>query len=187
LSPDRAAFDAAVKAGGADGIHLTCLYGDDRTRQRVAKALQELLGIPTETDVFRRNGIETSLGALTVVFTSPPGSFARLSGHTDRDDLESWAVHAIGGPSVALKGRSIRAAIVETGNPEELRGTDRDPKHVIRRALAIKGIVTQFLANYEDEEEHDSDDEESAVDHRAQRAVWDILRSAGVFPCHFHP
>jgi len=171
-------IDAAVQAAGADCLQITCLYGDDRTRQRVSRELVKLLGLRNDAVRFADNGIATSIGRVSVVFVSPPGAANRLSGEADRHDLEAWVIPAIGGPDGSAGTKVIRAAIIETGDPEELRKSGQDPKHVIRRALADKGVVTQFLST------HNVDDEQD-VDHRAERAVWDLLRSAGVFPYPF--
>ena len=92
----------------------------------------------------------------------------------------------------------IRAAIVETGNPEELRVSESDPKHGTRRSLAAKGVVTQFLSTHSFKDKKDKDHpakrkkdkdhpakQKKDEDHPAKRAVWDLLRSAGVFPYPF--
>ena len=177
------ALDVAIEAAGADHLHITCLYGHDQTRTRVAKALRELLGLPLDRESFAANGIESSFGSVTIVFLSPLGAAERLSGKTERGDLESWICQAIDPPSSASRGRMISAAIVETGDPNELRGSDKDPKHIIRRTLAARRIVTQFLSSTGHEGTIGTDDEES--DHPAERGLWDLLRSAGVFPRTF--
>jgi hypothetical protein len=179
---DHSVVTEAVKAAGGDGLHLTCLYGVDRTRQRICQSLLKLLGLPARSNLFRTNGIETSIGAVTVVFLSPEGALERLSGKADRRDLEQWGVRAIGQPAVNSGGNLIRAAIVETGDAEELRNTEKDPKHVMRRVLASKGIVTQFLSSGTDDE---SDELGVSRDHPSESAIWDLLRSAGVFPERF--
>ena len=124
--------------------HLLVRGRSDSTR--VSRALVKLLDLRDDAQRFADNGIPTAIGRVSVVFVSPPGAAARLSGDADRHDLESWVIQAIGGTNGSGSTKEIRAAIIETGNPDELRGTDRDPKHVIRRALAAKGVVTQFLS-----------------------------------------
>lgn len=186
--PDRETIDLAICATGSARLHLTCLYGDDRTRRRLWKAIYGLLGLPAETRPLPEDGVETTIGKLTFVFCSPPGASARLCGQTDRDGLEQWVVQAIERPSSPSDHGTIRAAIIETGDPNVLRGSDRDPKHVIRRVLAGRGIVTQFLSSHSLEEDGEETTEAGAsepADHAAERAVWDLLRSAGVFPHRF--
>ncbi len=187
-STDLKMIDAAIQASGADGLHITCLYGDDRTRQRVSRALVKLLRLRDDAQPFAANGIAASFGRVSVVFVAPPGAAERLSGESDRGGVEAWALRAIGDPGGRARSKVIRAAIIETGNPAELRGADRDPKHVIRRALAEKGVVTQFLSAHGFDDDQNGSDRgvgERIPDHQAERAVWDLLRSAGVFPKPF--
>lgn len=176
-------IDLALKANCLERLHITCLYGEDKTRRRVTTALRELLGLSTEKEWFAANDVEASIGAVTVKFISPPGAAARLSGDADRADLESWIGQAFHLESSTANERRVSGAIVETGDPDELRGSERDPKHVIRRTLAAKGIVTQFLSSHEDENSLAEGDPTS--DHPAESAVWDLLRSAGIFPRPF--
>lgn len=180
-----AALDVAIQTIGAERLFITCLYGHDSTRQRVAKALQRLLGLPNGAHAFGPNNVATTFGSITVTFISPPGASARLSGNANREDLEAWVTAAVEPTYPTPRRHAIGAAIIETGDPEELRWSESDPKHLIRRTLASKGIVTQFLAVQTDEQDIRDGDTDPETDYRAESAVWDLLRSAGVFPRPF--
>jgi hypothetical protein len=54
----------------------------------------------------------------------------------------------------------------------------QDPKHVLRRTFAKHGIASQFITADSGPQANGEDDEQ---DFGAERAVWDLLRSAGAF------
>jgi|GEM_PF-2697568 len=191
-------INSAVEAARAERLHITCLYGKDETRQRVSKALAKLLGQPDGALTFAANGITTRIGQVSVVFVAPADAEARLSGQSGQDDVVAWSIKAICESDGSAGSGVIRAAIIETGDPTKLRGSKSDPKHGIRRGLAAKGVVTQFLSTHSFKDKKDKDDpakrkkdkdhpakQKKDEDHPADRAVWDLLRSAGVFPNPF--
>ena len=90
-----AAVEGAVKATGEKRFHIVILYGNDRTRLRLANALAELLEIPVNGLTSNANDIPTKIGLITVVFVSPPVPVGRLSGQSGREDVAAWAVKAI--------------------------------------------------------------------------------------------
>ena len=185
---DLKEINPAVKATGAKRYHLAILYGNDRTRLRLSKALEKLLGLPGGTLAFGVNDVATTIGLVSVVFVSRPGAEARLSGQSGQVDVVAWAIKEICESDRSAGSGVIRAAIIETGVPEELYGGKRDPKHKIRRGLAAKGVVTQFLSTHSFKDKKDKNHpakQKKDEDHPADRAVWDLLRSAGVFPIPF--
>jgi hypothetical protein len=143
---DLEMINAAVEAAGAERLHITCLYGNDQTPLRVRKALLGLLGLPDDAQRFAKDGIATLIGRVSVVFVAPRGAEARLSGQSDQDDVVAWAIKEICGSDGSAGSGVIRAAIIETGDPAKLRGSENDPKHKIRGGLAAEGVVTQFLS-----------------------------------------
>ena len=177
---NRVSVESGIAATGARALQLTCLYGADDTRLRMRRALGELLG-GGEGGLTGDDESPMVFGNLQIVFRSPPGALGRLRGEVDRVGLEAWLRQVIGptSSSPAL----VRAVLVETGDPKQLRGSEQDPKHVIRRILAQAGIVSQFLVG----RPSDGTDQRgrSTEDYASQRALWDLLRSAGVFPKPF--
>ncbi len=177
-----AAVEGAVKATGEKRFHIVILYGNDRTRLRLANALAELLEIPVNGLTSNANDIPTKIGLITVVFVSPPGAVGRLSGQSGREDVAAWAVKAICEANKAAAPGVIRAAIVETGVPDECYRSESDPKRDIRRGLVANGIVNQFLSTHSHMSNRNrTAKQEKDEDHPAKRAVIDMLRGSGVF------
>ena len=94
-SADLGMINAAIEAAGAERLHITCLYGNDQTPLRVKKALLGLLGLRDDTQTFEVNDIATKIGPVWVVFVSPEGAEARLSGQSGQNDVVDWAVKAV--------------------------------------------------------------------------------------------
>lgn len=180
-------IDAALAALNTQGLHLTVLYGNSEARTRFARAIESKLQLPKDYFDDVEDGVEREFGRVRIVFRSPPDAVARLMGEVSREGLPAWAVSALGNRPV--QGRMIRAALIETGDPDDLRQTDRDPKHIIRRTLAAEGIVCQFMSTRDTEGEGSNANEyeelDEPQDHAAENAVMDILRSAGIFPDPF--
>lgn len=168
-----ASVDAAIKTTGAERLHLTVLYAHDEFRSRVAKTLAEAFDFPAGVRAFADNDVETRVGCVSVVFRSPKDAAARLTDHAGILGLDRWSIAAVG--REPRSGAVIRAALIETIDPDEIENRARDPKWPIRAALSAQGIVNQFVVHREAKGE----------DHAAKSAVWDLFRSAGIFPRPF--
>jgi hypothetical protein len=167
---------AAAAAGDGRPPRLVCLYATPPTRRRMTAGLASIVGsdlaaaTPGDGEVWALNGVE-------VVFRSPRGAPDVLTQVGPVEGIRRWVLDAVAAD--AALGAGVSAVLVETEPPErEESDGEVDPKFVIRRALAERGMVTQFLAG---SSAPDNGDE----DHAASSAAWDLLRSRGMFPAEF--
>jgi len=165
-------------------LRLVCLYATAETRQRVTAAFAELLGGESADDLrFPADGKVKTVDGIEVVFRSPPGAVGVLTRPGRAEDIRRWTLEALHSDLSAVDG--VVAAMIETAAIEPGdQGESADPKHVIRRALAERGIVTQFISCDSAPAVAVIPGEESK-DHAAQSASWDLLRSAGLFSADF--
>lgn len=106
-----------------------------------------------------------------------------LDGTASMDELDKWLkTHVV--PEVEKLNTSV--VIVETSLGAASRDAHSDPKHYIRRVLAQKGIVTQFIMHVEpDPEKPDSKPKKEQRDFKALNTVTEAIRLTGYFPTAF--
>jgi hypothetical protein len=177
LAPTAAEISAAATAAGnGRPPRIVCLYATPITRRRMAAGLASIVGGDLATAP-PKDGEVGSHGGLEIVFRSPKGAPGVLTKAGPAEDIRRWVLDAVAADAALGGGPS--AVLVETEPPEDEESDGMvDPKFVIRRALAERGVVTQFLRGSSAPDNGDDD-------HAASAATWDLLRSRGLFPSAF--
>jgi hypothetical protein len=160
-------LDTAVSASGTQSLRIVGLYSEQRTRDRVVKALGEY--VPEGTQLSAPDGAEIPISErVTMVFHHAP----QVIGHGKQmRDLAQI-------PALTAPDDGAVVALVETTLPTTKEEKDDDAKPVLRKKLGALGIVSQFLdAKYEQPEE---DEAPEGPDHPSKAAIRDLFRAAGV-------
>jgi hypothetical protein len=174
-APSPAPVASALRSEAREPLAIVCLYDTEATRARMQAAMGRICA--------------------TDGFVAPDGVAASLLEDTASVTFIRVASAALApGPSSARNPVVDALALLETPQPatlavlcptdptpfaastprsEQLPATE-DPKPQLRRLLAARGAVTQFLAPPA------SRSELSDVDHPADAAVRDLFRSCGV-------
>lgn len=185
---------ALASEGSPRRLNLIVAYASSEVRRRLRDALSYVLLDGAHSDDVAdlrsfaaaveqlRDGEALIRGSLAVHFVKPPDAERWLLQPNSADGIEewldSWWPHdACAAPATA--------AIVETDEGARKGSDDRaDPKHVLRAALAQRGVVSQFITarsapNASARRGEGGDD--AFGEHAAAHAVSDVLRSAGIF------
>lgn len=175
------ALRQGVSSTGSERLRLVCLYATDEGRHRVVGALAEFTKSEGIRRVCRKDLVLGRTGPFDVVFVSAVGARDVLLRNGTVAEIRRWTLDQV--KPWRADGEHATCVIVETLSKDR-EGKGEDPKFVIRQALAEHGMVSQFLcvssiptAKKTKDEDDDQDD-----DHAASRSVWDVMRSAGVFP-----
>lgn len=176
------------------GLRILVVYADSSVRRRVRDALAHVLedGAPPldleAIETFCRDlralddGETLRLGSVEVRFVRPPQAEQWLLRRSRADAIVSWLDAWLPGER---EGDALLAALVET-DESAAKGSDalRDPKHVLRSALAERGVVTQFITTASEPSRRaieKAKQEDRFGDHPAANAVADLMRGAGFF------
>lgn len=133
------------------------------------------------------DGIPLRLGPIEISFIRPHEALKGLTQRQSYEAIKRW-LDAFW-PQVDKNRGAALAAIIETDvqaadKPQQPDGL-ADPKQVLRRQLAAKGVVTQFIAQASagatTQDGKDMGHPDEPQDHAAANAVKDLLRSAGFF------
>jgi hypothetical protein len=157
-SPDADALDTAVEDAGASRLMVHVLPAGSAGRERVRRLLVNQLRLgedfaPAEGEVV------AATERISIVFHPPTPEL-----------LETGTPHL---PPLSRPGEAeVSVALVETS--KALAGEPDDPKPLVRRALADRGIAAQFLDTVAAPPKRD------ATDHAAISAWRDALRAAGI-------
>jgi RNaseH domain of pPIWI_RE/pPIWI_RE module N-terminal domain/MID domain of pPIWI_RE len=164
----REAVPYAVHAAGFERLRVVCLYQSAAARKRMSTRLDDLAAGPAATVA---DGDEHQISErLSVVFHRTPELIAH--GRHERQPL----LDQLSG----LNGNdALTAAWVETVWNPTLR-VDDDAKHQLRRLLAARGMVSQFLATDPPEVTGRKRRSAAALRHASASALRDLLRGAGV-------
>lgn len=166
--------DVHAAARGLRGkrLRIVCLYASDDTRARMLVAVKPLfpsLGAKVEDNLVYTEG------ALELMFRCPSGSDPTLTQLGSANQIRSWIESVVSSWDDNIETAALIETVFEGGRD----GDGDDPKFIVRDALARRDIVTQFLSPSSVPRPRRG---EKPVDHAANRAVWDLLRSAGAFP-----
>lgn len=178
-------------------LRVVVVYAQADQRRRVRDAIAEVLSEeaherdkPALDDVRTRllgldDDKDLLIGPFAFRFIKPDAAEMYLLQRNAHDAVEKWADPWI---SSFTTGAARVAAIIETdeGAADDIKKKDglADPKQVLRRYLASKGIVTQFITSAsapQVKKGQDAQDEDEFREHAAANAVSDLLRSAGFF------
>jgi len=170
----RDMLPAAIRATGCERLRVICLYQSAAARQRMSTRLAELATSPVAAIP---DGDERQINErLSVVFHRTPELVAH--GRHDRRPLLDQLPELTG-----LNRRDAHhdglAAWVETLWHPGLH-VDDDAKHQLRRLLAARGTVSQFLATDPPELTGKQRRSAAALKHASAAALRDLLRAAGV-------
>lgn len=166
---DAAGIAASARSAGRP-LRIICLYDRPRTRQRMVDAISHQLGLDNapDRDHERWSAAIADDWPIEVVFRQDPVLLrpGDMTSRTKRLDRLSDLAHS-GGDTLTL-------ALCETEIPE---GSQRsiavtDPKPQLRRLLARRGVVSQFLVG--------SDSDGQRKDYAALGAVADLCQSGGL-------
>lgn len=163
-----------------DRLLLVCLYASEQIRKRLVDALKSQFDLSEESSWPPPNGVIFEHGKLDVLFVSPNDAASMLCKKGDAVLIRKWLADNI--PKETKPKKNLVGFLVETLPADARDGDGDDPKFIIRRELADKGIVTQFIAAVPDESHKPKKD---STDHGAVNAVADLLRACGVFPDPF--
>lgn len=159
---------------------ILVLYENWDVQHRVRKALKTVFHA-TEEQLNVEDGTIVALDCgLKCVFRSLPAADSVLTQYGDGTEAIDTVAPIL--DSYQQSGRNL-LVIAETLPDELVRkkvGSEAvDPKKQIRAELAEKGVLTQFIqSNGAVDHEELSDDPNYA----GKRSVWDLMRSAGLFP-----
>jgi hypothetical protein len=164
----REAVPDAIHAAGFERLRVVCLYQSAAARKRMTTRLDDLTANPTAAIA---DGDERQIGErLSVVFHRTPELIAH-GRHERRPLLDQLA---------GLNGNdALTAAWIETVWNPSLR-VDDDAKHQLRRLLAARAMVSQFLATDPPEVTGRQRRSAAALRHASAFALRDLLRGAGV-------
>ncbi len=174
-------LDAAIAVSRADNLRIACAYASETARRRMTDALapyatslvSPLAGVP--------DGTVTPMTRRLSVVMHQAGDLLR---HGDHD-------RGIGSLTWLDTPDGTELAVLAETDWDPAKPPDDDAKHAVRRILASRGTVTQFLnANWEAPKPRkrtvrgvtsliQSSDEPGAA------AVRDLLRAAGVIDNRF--
>jgi RNaseH domain of pPIWI_RE/pPIWI_RE module N-terminal domain/MID domain of pPIWI_RE len=163
----REAVPSAIHAAGFERLRVLCLYQSAAARKRMSTRLDDLAASPAAIP----DGDERQISErLSVVFHRTPELIAH-GRHERRPLLDKLS---------GLNGNdALTAAWVETVWNPTLR-VDDDAKHQLRRFLAERGVVSQFLATDPPEVTGRQRRSAAALRHASAFALRDLLRGAGV-------
>lgn len=183
--------------GNESVLRVVVVYAHADQRRRVRDALVKVLAEKAhERDQPALDSLKAQLrqlddggdlvvGPFALRFVKPDAAETYLLQRHAQDEIERWADRWLSSLGV---GAARVAAIVETDESaaDDVKKKDglADPKPVLRRYLALKGIATQFItsasapgANKRQAAQKDGEFRE----HAAANAFGDLLRSAGFF------
>ena len=185
------------QSGTEPQLRVVVAYAHADQRRRVRDALAEVLAEeaheqdqPALDDLRARisrqdDDDDLVVGPFALRFVMPDRGEVYLLQRNAQDEIEQWAERLL--PSLR-SGAARVAAIIETdaSAADDMKKKDvlADPKPVLRRYLASKGIVTQFITSEsapEVKKGQSAQDEDEFREHAAANAVGDLLRSAGFF------
>lgn len=153
----------------------------DEAHERDQPALDEVRAQLSRLD----DDKDLLIGPFVFRFVKPDNAENYLLQRDSQDRIEQWAD---GWVSRFATGSGRVAAIIETDadTADDMKKKDglADPKPVLRRYLASKGLATQFLTSAsapQAKKSKDAEDEDKFREHAAANAVGDLLRSAGFF------
>jgi RNaseH domain of pPIWI_RE/MID domain of pPIWI_RE len=163
----REAVPDAIHAAGFERLRVLCLYQSAAARKRMSTRLDDLAVSPAAIP----DGDERQISErLSVVFHRTPELIAH-GRHERRPLLDQLS---------GLNGNdALTAAWVETVWNPSLR-VDDDAKHQLRRLLATRGMISQFLATDPPEVTGRQRRSAAALRHASAFALRDLLREAGV-------
>ncbi len=174
-------LDGAIRAAGHETFRLVGLYATPETRSRLVAALSTVLGPPAQAVLAgAADGEVRRHGLLEVVFQSPPDARARLLHGGTSSTTRAWALETTT-PHLGVAGRGA-GFLIETSSEEQRGEGGEDPKFVIRRLVAERGSVCQFISRSSEPRLRKG---EEPHQHAGVRAIWDLFRSAGIFPRPF--
>lgn len=175
-------------------LRVVIVYADAEQRRRVRDAIAEVLTdeaherdqpalAEVRTQLSRLDDDkELLLGPFAFRFVKPDAAEMYLLQRNAQDKIEQWA------DRWSRFATGSVAAIIETDadTADDIKKKDglADPKPVLRRYLAAKGIATQFITSAsapQVKKRQDAQDEEKFREHAAANAFSDLLRSAGFF------
>ena len=174
-------------------LRIIVVYAQAEQRRRVRDALAEVLAEeaherdqPALEELRARlrrqeDNKELLIGPFAIRFVKPDDAEMYLLHRNAQDEIERWADRWV-------SGAARMAAIVETDEnaADDAKKKDglADPKPVLRRFFALKGIATQFITGTsapQAKKGQDAQNDDEFREHAAANAVGDLLRSAGFF------
>lgn len=178
-------------------LRVLVVYADSTIRRRVRDALykvlttnahardaQALIGIDDKLRALD-DGIALRIGPLELCFLKPDGAERYLVARSIPRDIEGWVDTWL--PAHTRPGVRLAAIIetnVETSDNRNKKDSLADPKLVLRRYLAHKGVATQFItpdSAPKAKQGKPTTDAKAFHEHAAASAVGDLFRSAGFF------
>jgi len=177
-------------------LRIVVVYALAEQRQRVRDALAKVLSDkaherdqPALDDLKTRlqlldDGDDLVVGPLAIRFVKPDAADMYLLQRNTQDEIERWADQWLPDLEVGAEGTAV---IIETDTSvaDNIKKDGlADPKPVLRRYLASKGIATQFITGASapgPKRGRTAQDENEFREHAAANAVCDLLRSAGFF------
>jgi hypothetical protein len=172
--PDAAAFEDAVKVSGTKRLDVVAVFATAEMRKRMTDALADYFAGTTNKKLrFEATKQNVVCDGLVVRFVTAPDAVDILCCSNELSKTRAWLDRHL--PPQADSG-VVTACLIETTAAEDRTDDGQDPKPAIRRLLAERGMVTQFIAA------SSAPRGEEKEDHGARSAVRDLFRAAGVFP-----
>jgi len=178
-------------------LRVIVVYADSALRRRVRVALSKVLtdnahdwdsqGLDGLEDRLSKldDGAALRVGPFEFCFLKPEGAERWLVSRSAQHEIEKWADAWL--PLDTLPGVPLAAIIetdIEASDDSKKKDGLADPKQVLRRHLAAKGVATQFITPDSAPKTNKGkavEDIDKFREHAAANAVGDLLRSAGFF------